>query len=578
MKKLFAFVIVVLALALPLTNPASARSYTIERMKVEATLNADASMDVVEHLTYDFDGSYSQGVRPVPDGDYDIVDMRVSEAGRPLPSSGAPNDLKWSFSATDERRTFDISYRVLNVAKVGPDVGELYWKFMGDEHAGFGEVSVTLRVPSATGVRAWGHGPLYGTVRPAGDRVFFDVAPLPANTFVEGRVTVPATAFTVTPRGGDRLPGVLKEEGANADVANAQRGFTEAPGPERHPLLFNLLSGASIIIALVLHVVIWRKWGQEPKRPADVGKYWYEPPDVAPATVIATLGNGDGFAGTLVDLAQRGYLRIEEFQDNTNTIKKLFGGTRDWRLIRTKSESDEKLLSFERRLLEYLFEDGAETTQSELRKRAEKHPAAAKKFMDGFKSDVKATVDGIYWAKGTDKAVAFNIVVGAVLCGLGVWSIVETGYAGIAAVVIGVIVMVLTFNMTRRTELGARKAAEWSALRNYLKDFSNFKDAPIGHMILWERFLVFGVAFGVAEQLARGLQARVPEVDDPNSGFASWYSGSSGVHTVGRIAALSSFSGSAAGAMGPPSSGSGGGGGFSGGGGGGGGGGGAGAN
>jgi uncharacterized membrane protein len=570
-------VVAVLMVFGPLAQSASAKSFVIERMVVEATLNSDASMDVVEHLTYDFRGSFSQGVRPIPDGDYEIVNMQVSENGRLLAISGAPNDLRWSFSATDEKRTFDISYRVLDVAKVGPDVGELYWKFMGDEHQGFGTVDVTLNVPSLTGVRAWGHGPLYGTVELRRNVVRFEVRPLPANTFMEGRVTVPASAFTVASKGGDRLPGILKQEGDNADAANAQRNFSEAPTPERHPRLFNALSCMAIVVALALHLLIWRKWGREPKRPEDVGKYWYEPPDVAPATVIATLGSGDGFAGTIVDLAQRGHMRIEEFQDTSNVLKKLFGGTRDWRLIRQNAESTEALLPFERRMLEYLFEDGDQTTQGELRKRAEKHPTAAKAFMDGFKAEVKATVDGVYWAKGTGKAMVLNLFVGAALLAFGIWSIIETGYVGIAAIVVAIIVMILTVNLSRRTELGARKAAEWQALRSYLKDFSNFEDAPIGHMILWERFLVFGVAFGVAEQLARGLQARVPEVDDQKNGFASWYSGASGVHTVGRIAALGAFSGGAAGAMGPPSSGSGSGGGFSGGGGGGGGGGGAGA-
>lgn len=578
MRKILSVLVAIVALLAIFVNPAQAKSFTIEKLVVEARLNADASMDVTEHLTYDFIGSFSEGTRPIPKGDYyRIVDMRVSEAGQALPSSGAPDDLKWNFSATNEKRTFGISYKVMGAARVGPDVGELYWQFMGKEHPGFGSVDVTLTTPSADGLRAWAHGPLHGVVSLNGNVVNMNVVRLPSNTFVEGRVTLPSSVFTVAPSGGERLPGILKEEKTNADVANAQRGFTEKPPAKRYPTLFNVFSAVGIALAIVAHVLIWKKWGREPKRPADVGKYWYEAPEVAPATVIATLGEGDGFAGTLVDLAQRGYLTIEEYEDESGLLSKVFGGKTDWRLKQQKP-IDMDLQPFETRMLRYLFDDGAETTQSELHKRAEKHPTKAKAFLDSFKAEVQASVEGEYWVKGTGKAIALNILLAVALFGLGIASALQTGYLGAAAIVVALVLGVLSKNMTRRTELGARKAAEWDGLKNYLKDFSNFKDAPIGHMILWERFLVFGVAFGVAEELARGFEARVPEVSDPSSNFAGWYSGSSGMHGVARVAALGSFGSGLSSALSPPSSSSGSGGGFSGGGGGGGGGGGAGAN
>src|SRR5688572_22367782 len=107
------------------TAPAAAKSFRIVAVEVEAELRPDASMRVVEHITYAFDGSFSNGFRPIPPGDYEIVDMSVTEAGRPLFFSGAPHDLHFRYAAFNERRTFDIAYTVLRAAKVGPDVGEL---------------------------------------------------------------------------------------------------------------------------------------------------------------------------------------------------------------------------------------------------------------------------------------------------------------------------------------------------------------------------------------------------------------------------------------------------------------------
>jgi uncharacterized membrane protein len=151
--------------------------------------------------------------------------------------------------------------------------------------------------------------------------------------------------------------------------------------------------------------------------------------------------------------------------------------------------------------------------------------------------------------------------------------------AGLTAVA----VLALSGLLRRRTEKGARKHAEVAGLRAFLRDFSLVDDVPVGHLALYERYLVYAVALGVADQLIEGLRMRFPELADPQQGFAPWYVvGTSGglgggldklasLGTVGGFA--SEFSKATASAFSPPSSSSGGGGGFSGGGGGGGGGG-----
>jgi uncharacterized membrane protein len=169
-------------------------------------------------------------------------------------------------------------------------------------------------------------------------------------------------------------------------------------------------------------------------------------------------------------------------------------------------------------------------------------------------------------------------------------AVVGTGLATAAAgapigalgIVSGVVQGVATVTLRRRTPAGARRLAEWQAFRRFLLDFSRLDEAPVGHLVLWERYLVYAVALGVTAQVARALEARIP----PESAgtFAPWFVGSHGPGALHSVGSLSGFAGgfgpSIVAAARPPSSsssGSGGGGGFSGGGGGGGGGGGIGA-
>ena len=62
-----------------------------------------------------------------------------------------------------------------------------------------------------------------------------------------------------------------------------------------------------------------------------------------------------------------------------------------------------------------------------------------------------------------------------------------------------------TLLLRSRTAEGAQRASEWKAFERKLRDFSQMEDAPAGHLILWERYLVYAVALGVSQRLAHGL-------------------------------------------------------------------------
>jgi uncharacterized membrane protein len=163
---------------------------------------------------------------------------------------------------------------------------------------------------------------------------------------------------------------------------------------------------------------------------------------------------------------------------------------------------------------------------------------------------------------------------------LGVAALSVQAWAGGAiALAEAALQLALTPLLRQRTPAGQRRYHEWLGVRHYLTDFSQLADAPAGHLVLWERYLVYAVALGVSDELAHGLAARLGA--EESAQFAPWYVGLSlGTPGYGSIGQFSSgFATSAVSSFTPASSssGSGFGGGFSGGGGGGGGGGGIGA-
>ena len=565
--------------------PASAKSFRIAAVQIEAVLRTDGSLRIVEHITYDFEGEFHNGTRPIPRGDYEIVDMSVTERGEPLPFDGAPYDLAWHYDARDERRTFDVAYTVLGAAKVGPDVGELYWKWVGEQHPGVGEVRVALDVPGdGLDVRAWAHGPLDGRVELQGPRILFSITDLPAGRFVEGRVAVPSSVLAdVAPSGDARLPVILAEETRLADEANQQRS-RELEAERRRQRVLDVVSRWYWLVPLAgwaAFAALWTRFGREHRAAVDVGEYLREPPDDPPAVVPTLLSWGTvqpvALSATIVDLAQRGYLKIEEVRID----RRFLGDKVDWKLV--WQPQDAPVRPYEHAVLERLFADGREITHSEFERWCKRHRTSADRWWKAVQAKIRADYRQRHYQEGGKGLVyAGNVLVAIVVAVTGIAAASTGAVIGALGIVSGIVQAVATITLRRRTPEGAQRVAEWQAFKRHLEDFSDLEEAPVGHLILWERYLVYAVALGVTAQVARALAARIPP--EQAATFAPWFSGHHGPGALDSIGSLSGFADGfgpvIVAAARPPSSsssGSGRGGGFSGGGGGGGGGGGIGA-
>ncbi len=112
----------------------------------------------------------------------------------------------------------------------------------------------------------------------------------------------------------------------------------------------------------------------------------------------------------------------------------------------------------------------------------------------------------------------------------------------------------------RRTKAAALEAERWDAFRRYLQDFPRLQEAPPATLELWERLLVYGIAFGIADRVLQAAHMAMPEALAQASSvyWISGYGDLGGGASAMSIGDLASGFGSA---LAPPSSGSGGGGG-----------------
>jgi uncharacterized membrane protein len=67
---------------------------------------------------------------------------------------------------------------------------------------------------------------------------------------------------------------------------------------------------------------------------------------------------------------------------------------------------------------------------------------------------------------------------------------------------------------------GRVKNLQWTNFKRYITDYSLMKEHPPQHVILWEEYMVYATAFGVAKEVSKALKVVMPEEVSTNQQFA----------------------------------------------------------
>ncbi len=567
----------ILILLVTFSQVVVARDYKFSQLIINLEVNPDGSYDVHERRTVIFDGQY-EGLFQWLDllGGISVSNVVVAENGvdyvrNTMAKPGPPGTyfveyeadriyIDWSFLAQDEERTFDVSYKIDNGILVHEDFAELYHKFIGEGwEKGVDHVLVNLYLPGPTDMtdlRAWGHGPLHGHVTIVDEEhVQWEISPLPPLTMLEGRVLFAkdvvhrANIFT----GKSVLKEVLREEQAFADAANLKR-LEEKPSQSWNSLGKGLLStwliryiltGKFIIIMitnLLIAILLWVKYGREFK-PDFRGEYCRElPANYSPAElgVLWSMGNvrTQDFTATLMDLARRRYIRIDEkpvkikgiFRDVIKTEYFITPNPHDGIEKGTLRDHEKQLLNFlfSRVVYKQTLSEKETLSFSDIEKYARNNPRRFTGFWKEWQSKVENA------AKSHDFFDKPGIYLQGILALLGCAYLFFSFLGGTISfttidIIVGCIISGLAFIVTavfirRRSPSGSTDYAKWKAFKGFLDDFSEMHRHDIPALIIWEHYLVYAITLGSAKRVIDQLQLVYPNLDDGERRFGyGWY-------------------------------------------------------
>ncbi|NMR20988.1 DUF2207 domain-containing protein [Cellulomonas fimi] len=580
-----AVVALVAALLLALALPAGAATSgnEITRYDVEVDLARDGTMDVVLDLDFDFGDDPGRGpylTFPTSmrfDDDSDRVFAYSNVTARSDDPAAAPDDVNleeesgWlQVRIGDEdvddvegvhryRITYTVRGLVNGTSTTGGD-DELFWNVLSDTAIPVGDLSVTVRGPAdLTGIecvtgprgarnpcddaRADGSTATYALGALPEGQALTVLAQFPAGTFRDVEPVLRerwqlGKAFSLTPWTGVATAAVLlvglgvalgrvRQRGRDARYLHQVPGTTPEPGSGGVASVG--LGSSSREMPIAVHLAPPAGF-----RPGQLG------------TLVDERADPHDVTATLVDLAVRGYLRIEEIEPgrsgaaegedgseresedgevDEDTTADATGLASSWRLIRERAP-DDALVPYERALLEAVFTDRSRVSLTQLRATFASSMSAVQRLLY---EDVTARG----WFRGNPSAVRRNwYVTGTVLTLVGLLLtfflavLTRWGLVGLAVLVVGVVVLAVAHAAPARTAEGTAVLSQTLGFKQYLATADPDRLRIAAGEDLFSQYLPYAIAFGITEQWAGVFQeaaARGASVPAP-----TWYAGASG--------------------------------------------------
>lgn len=487
----------------------------VARFEAEIYLGTDDDFQVFEKIHYDFEGESRHGIyRDIPvaygrgrAADYRIrleVESVTDADGRDRPykiiSRGRMRRIRIGDPdrKVSGRQDYWIRYRVERGYLYFESHDELYWNVNGlGWNVPFDAVQATVFLPeggSSDGVEHTCFTGLEGSVlQDCSARMTPG-----ALWFASSRRFAPNEGLTVVVG----LPkGILTEPSAFA------RWWSR---------LSDYLSVWALLPLLALGGMaqLWRRSGRDRGASAAI-PVRYEPPEgLSPAevgTVVDERVDLSDITSTILDLAVRGYLRIEEIE----TDGFLFLKNQDYRLVRLRSP-DERLRRHESLILDKLFGVGDEVLISSLKERFYRHLPELEEILYD-----EVSREGRYFPTSPHRVRTLWRGAGLVVGGAGVLAfMLDLGpTAAIPLGLTGLILFAFAGAMPRRTRRGRKLYEEIVGFQEFVGRVDRDRLERLGRTdpSLFEKALPYAIVLGVADAWAEAFA-------DLYTQPPSWYS------------------------------------------------------
>lgn len=518
-KPLFRWLFLTLVLCLS----SACRAEVIQSFHVELRAQHDTTLDVTETITMDFENSQRHGIyRIIPvvydrnGGKYTIYlnllsvtdekgnsyNYEKSRQGRDINIKIGDADV--TFSGV---HTYKLHYTVRRAVNFFKGAPEVYWNATGDQWP-FAIKLASARFYPPPGVTA------------AQLKTDSFYGPPGATTHGQVKVEANSVLFYTT----NLAPG----EGLTL-VAGLPQGSMVPPSALQNFLWIFAdwwpLFVFPIVTAAIMSL-LWSKTGRDVEGGLPAQVEWSPPKDLSPAEVGTLIDESCDMAdivSTLIDLAARGYLRIEEME----TSKFLFFQSRDYTFHRINEHKlDEVLLPHESEFMRGLFGSaGAQSNSVTLSDLKEKFYVHLPVMRDSIYNSL--TQKRLFTANPETTRTTYHAVGGLIFAaGVGgaifLSGVITIAY-GLGLALAGAIIFLCAKAMPAKTATGSRKLRECLGFQRFVKlaEKDRIEKLITDDPTIFGRLLPYAIVLGVGDEWADKFAGLLNEPPD-------WYSSTSG--------------------------------------------------
>lgn len=527
MKKIWVIISLVLGIIFisqSSTTVEASRSFEIENYDIVADVKKNGDVELTQKINYQFDGDfhgvyYNQNLKGITsvttpkvyvDTGYSVIPLKESSSGKnnsfKITKTKKNLGIKVYHDNESSGETFIYKYRLKGLVTNYEDTAEINWRAIDNWESDLHDVKVTVNLPAKqiTQLQAWTHGPLIGhnKVDRKNGRVIASADEVSEGNKVETHMIFPTTITATNPKVVNKKmkAKIIKHEKQLAIAANKKR--------QRQDWIYWGLMLLGLLIVIVVYFVKFRdmkkKQVQKHIIPTPLYHLFDEPKFLPSFTKVIlekeSKSDSQALTADLMYEVGKRKMKIEKV-DSTYEITALTTPTNPFFKYLIDVVGDGKKVSMDsiRNAAkefddEKKVEDNFDTWAENAAKGREKYlDLNNMDIMKGFQiaaisADIIFFIMFVITMLFAKSVLLIGIVLG--LLSLGVWGVY----------------WMLSKRITSYTDLGEEEVNKIRAFRRMLEDIDDIKMAEVGDIVLWEQFIPYAVAFGVADKVVKAMQ------------------------------------------------------------------------
>ncbi|MGN1270210.1 MAG: DUF2207 family protein [Clostridia bacterium] len=547
-----------------ITNQVQAGSIKLNNLDFEIQLNEDGSMDVTENWNakitntntmfkdFELDSSKFKEITNVEvyRVNNDGTKQKLTKINQEmyhvtkdcyygLKVNSGDFEIAWGVSVNGtETRKYQVKYTVVDAIKTYNDCSELYWQLVGKENTiPVNKLTATIKLPKAVenknNVRGWAHGPYNGNITIYKDKVYLEVDYLDSEVMVEARVVTLENLFSTNKVTNiNKFNSILSQEQAWADEANAEREeyIREKERQENAEKIFNIVIKIMTIVlgiffAYKLIKNILKASKTEKKKMPEIDYFRDIPDEQASAGDAAFLyyfkkerfskNISKVLSATILQLALKKYISFSI--DNTESKPQVRINVLDYsdhiNQMPSLKRDEQTVYNLLVKVANSTKNDTRTFNMKEFEKYAKKHSEVFINQINTIESTIKIQQEeSENYSKEIEKQTTSHAAYAIMYI---VWGIIAMVILPIISILLlsNAITHFIMYNkIYNLTDKGLEEKAKWNGLKKYMEDFSLLNEKEVPDLVLWEKYLVFATAFGIADKVLEQLKIKYPEL------------------------------------------------------------------